>query len=385
MSMSDHHDRRDERDLPAAGGMSRKQFVARAAAAGLSLSAAGSLLAACGSGGGEKDEPKALDTTLPKELTMLGWADYMSPKTIKAFESKTGVKLVIVPYNGVPEGQAMLKKGEVFDVVMGAGSYLRAFREAGYLQPLQMDLLTNIANVTDPMLADPDFDQDGSGKYSVPYMFGSTGFAVRLDKVKNVEESWDMLWDDAFKGEIGMINDSGECVEVALIKSGLSASSTSPADIETATQALIKQKPLVATYSSSSMTTDIQDGMPLRHCWDGDAIRAINEIGLSKVRYVLPKEGFVAWADTVSVHAKAPSPYAAHLFLDHLLDTQVAAENANFTGYQPAVSTADPYIKSLVQRAMRPTEEVLARGTWVEVRAETAEAYEAAFKEVKAS
>jgi spermidine/putrescine-binding protein len=383
--MSGRDDRRDERGLHAGGEMSRRQFVARATVAGLSLSAAGTMLAACGSKAEEKGAPKALDTTLPKELTMLGWADYMSPKAIKAFEAKTGVKVVLAPFNSIPEGQAMLKKGEVYDVVFGASSYLRAFREAGYLQPLDMGLLPNFVNVTDPMLADPSFDQDGSGKYSVPYMFGSTGFAVRLDKVKKVEESWDMLWDDAFKGGIGMIDDSGECVEVALIKSGLPASSSSPADIETAKQALIEQRPLVKTYSSSTMTADIQNGMPLRHCWDGDAIRAINEIGLSKVRYVLPEEGFVAWADTVSVHAKAPSPYAAHLFLDHLLDTQVAAENANFTGYQPAVSTADPYIKSLVQRAMRPTEEVLARGSWVEVTAETAEAYEAAFKEVKAS
>ena len=90
----------------------------------------------------------------------------------------------------------MLKKGEVVDVVLARQRLPRALREAGYLQPLQMDLLPNFANVTDQMLAKPNFDSGDGGKYSVPYMFGTTGFAVRLDEVTNVRESWDMLWDD---------------------------------------------------------------------------------------------------------------------------------------------------------------------------------------------
>jgi spermidine/putrescine transport system substrate-binding protein len=368
--------------------MSRRRFVVGATVAGISLSAAGSVLAACGGGGDDVDggtEPQALDTTLPKEITMLGWDEYMSPKAVRQFETQTGVKVRLVPYGGVPEGVTMLDDGEVVDVVMAANAYLKTLKEKGHLQPLQMDLLPKIANVTDEMLAKPPYDADESSKYSVPYMFGSTGFAARLDKVPDVRDSWDMLWDEKYKSGIGMIDDSGECVQVALMKLGKPGGASSAQDIEAATQALIEQKPLVKAYSSTSMTDDIKSGMPLRHCWDGDAIRAINEIGLSKIRYVLPQEGFVAWADTLSVHAKAPNPYAAHLFLEFLLDAKVAAENANWTGYQTAVGAADPYIESLVQRAMRPTEEDLARGQWIEVSSETTAAYEEAFKQVRAS
>jgi spermidine/putrescine-binding protein len=58
-------------------------------------------------------------------------------------------------------------------------------------------------------------------------------------------------------------------------------------------------------------------------------------------------------------------PAAAHAFLDYLLEPHWAAANADIMGYQPVVPAADPLIRSLVQRSMRPTDEQMARGTFL--------------------
>jgi len=128
----------------------------------------------------------------------------------------------------------------------------------------------------------------------------------------------------------------------------------------------------------------IMHGQPLTQCWDGDATNAMNRIGISKVRYVLPKEGYMVWADAPGIPANAPSPYGAHLFLDFIMRPSVAAANASFTGYQPVIEAADPLIKSLVQRAIRPTEEQIAGGTFPQDLGSFDAAVDKAYKKIVA-
>ena len=105
-------------------------------------------------------------------------------------------------------------------------------------------------------------------------------------------------------------------------------------------------------------------GVPLVHCSDGDAAMAMRNVGKSQnLRYMLPKEGFMLWMDGHPPSpTTAPSPYAAHLFLDFILDPVNAAGAANYIGYQPAVEAAMQYVADPVQKAMRPTPEILDKG-----------------------
>lgn len=369
----------------AGGRMSRREFVTRAAALGVSISALGTLLAACGGGETKKDQPAAIDTTLPKTLVVYNWEYYMSPKVLKEFEKRHGVKVKEVYF---PSSAALVKGLNAdpagYDVVFPSDSFVTGLRDDGLLQPLDMSLIPNFANVTQPLFQKPPFDDESDGhKYSVPYMFGTTGFCVRLDKVRAPTDSWEMLWDKAYKGDIGMLNEARETVQVAMFLLGYSPNSTSQQELDEATAKLIEQKPLVAVYDSSNPGADIIAGRALRHCWDGDAVTAIKKLGLSKVKYVLPREGYMMWADGVCIPKKAPSPYAAHLFLNFLLDPEIAAENANYISYQPVVEAADPMITDLVQRAMRPTPEVIEGGVFATDPGDFAAQFDKAWEKVQ--
>jgi len=372
----------------ADGDMTRRQFVARAAAAGLTLSAIGTMLAACGGGGGSAGAgttPSAMSTELPATLRIYNWSEYTSPKVLKDFERKYGVKCDLMLYDSNEELSAKLEKSpDAYDVIVPEDAFVSVMSKAGLLKPLDMSLIPNFRNVTDAAFRRPPFDPGTDGKkFSVPYMFGSIGVAVRVDKVGDPGTSWSIMYDRRYKGRMSMLDGSREVLGPALFSLGHSLNTTDQGELDEATAKAIEQKPLVKMYSGSGMAGRITSGLPLVECWDGDAVTAMNKIGISKIKYLLPEEGYNVWMDGVCIPASAPSPYAAHLFLNFLLDPVNAAESANYIGYQPVVSAADPLIKSLVQRAMRPTAEVIAGGTFVKDLGSFNAAYDEAWTRVQ--
>ena len=369
----------------ADGSMSRREFLARATVVGASASSVATLLAACGSQA--KSRPAAMSTTLPSSLKIFNWSMYTSPKVLKDFEAKFGVRCELSTYTSIDQLLKAVRSGKAFDVIFPTDSYVTMLANEHLLRPLDMSVIPNFATyVTQEPFKNPPYDPGTNGvHYCVPYMFGSTGFAVRLDKVPDPGDSWETLFDPKYRGEIAMLADARDVFDPALFSLGYSINTTSKSELDKATAKLIKQAPLVVKYDSSDTAGSITSGMSLTECWDGDVVVAMTKIGMAKIRYVLPKEGYTVWADGVCIPANSPSPYAAHLFLNFLLDPVNAAASANYIGYQPVVEAADPLIKSLVQRAMRPTADILARGTFATDLGSFTDAYDTAFAKVKAA
>jgi spermidine/putrescine transport system substrate-binding protein len=368
----------------ADGRVTRRQFVARAGALGLSLSAVGTLLAACGgSDTAASPAAPAFPTTKPATLNVHNWSGYMAPKVIKQFEADQGIKIKLTEFDSTDQCVKQIKQGGAYDVIFPEAWGAEILIKAGLLTPLDMSLLPNFKNVTQPTFQKPPYDPGTDGKkYTSVYFFGTMAFAVRLDKIATPQQSWEMLFDPKYKQKISMLDGSRDVLGPPLWMAGTDPNTTDQAQIDAATQKLIEQKPLVTVYSSTGTTDRLIAGLPVVQCWDGDAAYVMNKLGLEKCRYILPAEGYSVWADAPCVPTAAASPYGAHLLLNYLLDPAVAAANANFTGYQPVVEAADPMIKSLVQRALRPTTEQLEVGTFNEDLGEAAAIYDAAYAKV---
>ena len=65
------------------------------------------------------------------------------------------------------------------------------------------------------------------------------------------------------------------------------------------------------------------------------------------------------------------------------VDPEVAAANADFSGYQPAVSAAEPLMKSLVQRSLRPTPAQIETGTFLADVGDLNAVYESCYRRVR--
>ncbi|MEE4275685.1 MAG: hypothetical protein V2J16_07475, partial [Thermoleophilia bacterium] len=79
------------------GGITRRQFVERALILGLSAGTVGALVGACGEEDAEPEAPQVempvMDETMPEEITIYNWTDYMDPDIRKQFRAETGIKV----------------------------------------------------------------------------------------------------------------------------------------------------------------------------------------------------------------------------------------------------------------------------------------------------
>ena len=81
---------------------------------------------------------------------------------------------------------------------------------------------------------------------------------------------------------------------------------------------------------------------PGKHAWGADVYQVQTE--RPSVTYYLPTEGGVRGSDTMVLLANAQHPIAAHLFMNYMLDAEVAAGNTNYIGYMGPNEAAKAFI-----------------------------------------
>jgi len=384
------------------GRISRRQFLYRALAMGLSVPAAGTILAACGSSGstsgGASATPAAMDTTKPSKLYLYNWSDYIAPATMSDFKKQTGITIVQSYFDDNESLLAKLKAGAVgYDLIVPSDYMVHIMWMSGLLEPLDMKFIPNFVNVM-PKFQHPSFDPGkgtpDSPKYSVPWQWGTTGIGYRKDKVNPAPTKWANLFPpqaDPWKGQIDMLNDERETPGAALKMLGYSLNSTSQDQLNQATQALIQQKPLVRQYDSINMKRNLIAGVPLVHTWNGDVLLAMDAAGENKVGYDLPEEGYTVWVDNLCIPKGANSPYGAHLFMNFVLEPLNAAKLVDYIWYlSPVVGVTEllPKIdKTSGQFLVNhiPTDAELQRGEIINDVGAFARNYTEAWSTVKSS
>ncbi len=75
--------------------------------------------------------------------------------------------------------------------------------------------------------------------------------------------------------------------------------------------------------------------------WNGDAMRA--RLARPSVKYVYPKEGMIAWAETLSIPKSAPHTENAKKFIPFLMKPENSALQSNFVRYASTVKGAEQY------------------------------------------
>jgi spermidine/putrescine transport system substrate-binding protein len=347
----------------ARGGISRRQFLVRAAALGLTTSAIGTVLAACGTGEPEPAASQTIEKVVPEELIFYNWADYLPGISKKNFKKETGITLKETYFDDNEALYAKLGAGATgYDVICPSDYMVHVLIMAGLVTPLDMSLIPRFTNV-DPKFQKPSYDPETDGKkYSVPYQWGTTGIGVRLDKVSEPVTSWQTMWDPKYKGQIIMENEMTETIGAALKLLGYSLNSTSEDELTQAGDKLIEQKPLVVAYDTNNMKRNMTQGTPLVHAWNADVLLVMDDIGQDKLGYVLPEEGYTVWIDNLAIPTGANSVYGAHLWMDFICDVKNQADLTDWVWYLSPVPAAYDLIETQLLLDNVPTAEQLDRG-----------------------
>lgn len=342
-------------------------------------------LIACGGG-----EPAATPTAeapkpeAPAELNVYIWTNYHSDAAIKRFEAENNVKVTIDTYDNNEVIEQKLQSGAApYDIVVPTDYMVRSLTKQGLLLPLDESKLSNLANIN------PALDRvqgPGEPRHSVPYLWGTTGFAYRVDKVGGDLDSWNALFDPKFKGRVVMLDDVRETFGAALRTMGKSINSTDPADIEAAKKKLQAQKELILAYDSSDFAGKIAagDGWVV-HGYSGELARVARE-SAGTIKYIVPKEGASLATDNLAIPKASRNPELAHKFINFMMDPDIAADTANVTGYATANKAALPKVKPelLNDPAVYPPDEVLAKCESINDLGEFMPTLDLAWTEVKA-
>ena len=278
-------------------------------------------------------------TRLEGELFVFNWGDYIDPDVLSDFERLTGVKVTVDTYDTNEQAIAKLQQGGIaYDIVVPTDYAVQILIGLGLLEPLDRSVVRAIEHLDPNNLNGP---YDPGNRYSVPYFWGTSGYAYDTAVLGPDLASWEALFEpaEAARGKIVMHGYYRETIAAALLWLGYSLNETSDEALQRALEVLKAQKPFVLTYTSENNDELLIAGEAMiAHCWTGQAILAKRE--RPTIRYVIPKEGCAVWQDNLCVLKGAPHRYAAMVFIDYLCWPEIAARNATYVGYASPNRTA---------------------------------------------
>ena len=284
-----------------------------------------------------------------EEVRVYNWSDYIDEALLEKFEQETGIELTydVFDSNEVLETK-MLAGSSGYDVVVPSGTFLQRQIAAGAFQPLDKDQLPNAKNLWD-VVSSRTAQYDPDNKYSINYMWGTTGIGVNVGKVKEVLgedaplHSIALLLDPANMEKLAscgvhVLDAPSEVIPAVLSYLGEDPDSHDPDVIAKAEPVLQAIRPYVTKFHSSEYINALAKGeICLAFGWSGDVLQARDRAAEAdngvEIAYNAAAEGALMWFDQMAIPADAPNPSGAHKFLNFIMDAQNMAAASNYVYY----------------------------------------------------
>lgn len=281
-------------------------------------------------------------------INVYNWGDYVDPDVIREFEEEFGVKVNYDTFATNEDMYVSIKKGGTsYDVVFPSDYMIERMIEEGLLEKLNKDNIPNLANIDERFL---DLEFDPNNEYSVPYMWGTVGIVYNKNMVDDVVDSWDILWNEKYEGQILMLDSQRDSIGVALKKLGYSMNTRNLEELEEAKEELIKQKPLVYAYVGDEVKDlMVAEEAALAVVWSGEAIAIGREN--DNVEFAIPKEGTNLWFDCMVIPKNAKNKELAEEFINFMNRPEIAAKNTEYVGYSTANIKALEYLPDYIRNS----------------------------------
>ena len=335
-------------------GLSRREFLVRAGVLGAGVAVA-PLLAAC--------------TRETNQLVFQNWTDYIDPAVLSDFTAQTGTQVSYQTYASNDELAERLllaasarrrgRSSSTFDLIVPSENFVRQFLEQDLLQPIDASrTLSNIGNL-DPAFRAEGFDANNT--YTIPWATGTTGIGYDAT-VLDTPPDWSVFLDPTYRGKMTLLDEIRDAYGAALFSLGLDPNTTAPADVDAATDQLIKMKGVIKGFDSATYIDGLASGeLIVAHAYSGDLLQAKERN--SGLAFVLPEAGALRWVDSLAVPVDAPDKDNALAFMDYYLEAEVSAKNANHIQYDTANQAAVPMLDPTVRDnpVIFPPGDVLSR------------------------
>ena len=272
-----------------------------------------------------------LDGTLKRGdvLTVFNYGEYLEPEMLELFTRETGIEVKYEEASTPEEMYTKYKSGGIsYDVLCTSDYMVQRLIEEGEAQKIDFSLMPNAANIGQRFW-DMTKAFDPNNSYALPYFWGTIGILYDTTKVKGPVDSWDVLFDGSYAGEIIMQNSMRDTFMVALKELGYSINTDNPDELREAQQLLIKQKPDVQAYLVDEARDEVVAGnATMAVVYSGEAY--LGHEYNNDLAYVVPKEGSNVWIDCFGITKNCEHPEYAAAFLDFLCREDVAKANFEY-------------------------------------------------------
>ena len=270
------------------------------------------------------------------KLKVYNWGEYISDGSEgaldvnAAFEELTGIK---VEYTTFDDNETMYSTlasaATYYDIIIPSDYMVQRLREEGLIQKLDRSQLTNYKYIDDKY---QNLYFDPNNEYSVPYNVGMVGIIYNTKMVEGTPTSWADLWDSKYAGNILMFNNPRDTFAAAQIRLGIDLNTTDKSEWDRAANLLIEQKPLVQSYVMDQVFNKMENNnAAFAPYYAGDFLSmAENNPDLA---FYYPEEGTNIFCDSVCVPSNAQNYDAAMMYINFLMEPEVALANAEFICY----------------------------------------------------
>lgn len=304
-------------------------------------------------------------------INVYNWGEYISDgaddslDVNKAFEELTGIKVNYTFYATNEELYAKLRAGgSSYDVVIPSDYMIGRMVKEDMLDTLDKDNIPNLKHI-DPELLDQNYDPDNA--HSIPYTWGTVVLIYNTELVSpdTDVETWDLLWNEKYKGNILMFNNPRDAYGIALKKLGFDINPENQEQIDKATALLKEQKPVVQAYVMDEIFDKMGAGeAAIAPYYAGDAITMIAENPALAAAF--PREGTNIFVDGMCIPKGAKQKEAAEMYINFMCEPEVGAANCEYIGYStPNLAALELLDEEVTGNLIAyPPEEVLSKTSY---------------------
>ena len=278
-------------------------------------------------------------------LNVYNWGEYISDGSEDSFDVNAEfekyyyenygrtVKVNYTTYASNEDMYAKVKSGATsYDIIIPSDYMIERLIGEGLLAPLNFENIPNYKYIEEKFKNDLNY-YDPNNVYSVPYTYGVVGVIYNADEVTSENiGSWNLLWDEEYKGKILQFNNPRDAFGTAMYKNGISVNTKDKSEWDVALEELKLQKSLVQSYVMDEIFNKMKsDSAWIASYYAGDFLSMYEEN--DKLAFFYPEEGTNIFIDAMCIPKSAKNKEVAEAYINFMLQEETAIANAEYIYY----------------------------------------------------
>ncbi len=270
------------------------------------------------------------------ELNVYNWGEYMADGSEgymdvnREFERITGIKINYTTFESNETMYSQLKNGGVsYDVIFPSDYMIARLKSEDMLSQIDTSALSNYKYI-DQNYRGLYFDEQE--QYTVPYNVGMVGIIYNSKLISEPEHSWKTLWNSKYQNMSLNFNNPRDGFMTAQKLLGFSVNSTDLNEWDSACELLKQGKGNLQSYVMDEIYGKLETGeAAIGPYYAGDYLIMLDTN--EDLKFFYPQEGTNIFIDSICVPKNVKNYDAAMMYINFLLEPEIALANAEYIGY----------------------------------------------------